>query len=81
MLESEPAGHSRPFLLVVRLRAHCLINTVLCLCGALPASSYCRVTDDIIAMARPSNHLIEKYNMIDQFQRLSSSIITPAMLV
>ncbi|CAN9499224.1 unnamed protein product [Ophioblennius macclurei] len=29
------------------------------------------VTDDIIAMARPSNHLIEKYNIIDQFQRLN----------
>uniref|UniRef100_UPI0037E947E7 protein tyrosine phosphatase domain-containing protein 1 n=1 Tax=Semicossyphus pulcher TaxID=241346 RepID=UPI0037E947E7 len=29
------------------------------------------VTDDIIAMARPSNHLIEKYNMIEQFQRLN----------
>uniref|UniRef100_A0A672H1U0 Protein tyrosine phosphatase domain-containing protein 1 n=1 Tax=Salarias fasciatus TaxID=181472 RepID=A0A672H1U0_SALFA len=29
------------------------------------------VTDDIIAMARPSNHLIEKYNIIDQFHRLN----------
>ncbi|XP_042268061.1 protein tyrosine phosphatase domain-containing protein 1 [Thunnus maccoyii] len=29
------------------------------------------VTDDIIAMARPSTHLIEKYNIIDQFQRLN----------
>ncbi|XP_069018469.1 protein tyrosine phosphatase domain-containing protein 1 [Embiotoca jacksoni] len=29
------------------------------------------VTDDIIAMARPSKHLIEKYNIIDQFQRLN----------
>ncbi|KAM9754979.1 protein tyrosine phosphatase domain-containing protein 1 [Menidia menidia] len=29
------------------------------------------VTDDIIAMARPSNHLINKYNIIDQFQRLN----------
>ncbi|XP_061578029.1 protein tyrosine phosphatase domain-containing protein 1 [Cololabis saira] len=29
------------------------------------------VTDDIVAMARPSNHLIEKYNIIDQFQRLN----------
>ncbi|XP_008294716.1 protein tyrosine phosphatase domain-containing protein 1 [Stegastes partitus] len=29
------------------------------------------VTDDIIAMSRPSNHLIEKYNIIDQFQRLN----------
>ncbi|XP_041650640.1 protein tyrosine phosphatase domain-containing protein 1 [Cheilinus undulatus] len=29
------------------------------------------VTDDIIAMARPSNHLIEKYNIIDQFKRLN----------
>ncbi|XP_071343977.1 protein tyrosine phosphatase domain-containing protein 1 isoform X2 [Trachinotus anak] len=29
------------------------------------------VTDDIIAMARPSNHLIEKYNIIEQFQRLN----------
>ncbi|XP_054897633.1 protein tyrosine phosphatase domain-containing protein 1 [Poeciliopsis prolifica] len=28
------------------------------------------VTDDIIAMARPSNHLIKKYNIIEQFQRL-----------
>ncbi|KAM4554417.1 protein tyrosine phosphatase domain-containing protein 1 [Fundulus diaphanus] len=28
------------------------------------------VTDDIIAMARPSNHLIKKYNVIEQFQRL-----------
>ncbi|GAA6228995.1 protein tyrosine phosphatase domain-containing protein 1-like isoform X7 [Lates japonicus] len=29
------------------------------------------VTDDIIAMARPSNHLIEKYNIIEQFQRMN----------
>ncbi|KAL7402092.1 hypothetical protein ABVT39_009420 [Epinephelus coioides] len=29
------------------------------------------VTDDIIAMARPSKCLIEKYNIIDQFQRLN----------
>ncbi|KAM9375735.1 protein tyrosine phosphatase domain-containing protein 1 [Pholidichthys leucotaenia] len=29
------------------------------------------VTDDIIAMARPSTHLIEKYKIIDQFQRLN----------
>ncbi|XP_019935068.2 protein tyrosine phosphatase domain-containing protein 1 [Paralichthys olivaceus] len=29
------------------------------------------VTDDIIAMARPSKHLIEKYNIIEQFQRLN----------
>ncbi|XP_075327077.1 protein tyrosine phosphatase domain-containing protein 1 [Odontesthes bonariensis] len=29
------------------------------------------VTDDIVAMARPSNNLIEKYNIIDQFQRLN----------
>ncbi|RVE71932.1 hypothetical protein OJAV_G00056860 [Oryzias javanicus] len=29
------------------------------------------VTDDIIAMARPSNHLIQKYNIVDQFNRLS----------
>ncbi|XP_041795456.1 protein tyrosine phosphatase domain-containing protein 1 isoform X2 [Chelmon rostratus] len=29
------------------------------------------VTDDIIAMARPSNHLIEKYNIIEQFKRLN----------
>ncbi|XP_010728102.3 protein tyrosine phosphatase domain-containing protein 1 [Larimichthys crocea] len=29
------------------------------------------VTDDIIAMARPSNHLIEKYNIIEQFRRLN----------
>ncbi|XP_054475758.1 protein tyrosine phosphatase domain-containing protein 1 [Anoplopoma fimbria] len=29
------------------------------------------VTDDIIAMARPSNHLMEKYNIIEQFQRLN----------
>ncbi|CAJ1056883.1 protein tyrosine phosphatase domain-containing protein 1 [Xyrichtys novacula] len=29
------------------------------------------VTDDIIAMARPSNRLIEKYNIIEQFQRLN----------
>lgn len=28
-----------------------------------------RVTDDIVAMARPSSYLIEKYNIIDQFQR------------
>ncbi|XP_008409534.1 protein tyrosine phosphatase domain-containing protein 1 isoform X2 [Poecilia reticulata] len=28
------------------------------------------VTDDIIAMARPSNQLIKKYNIIEQFQRL-----------
>lgn len=29
------------------------------------------VTDDIVAMARPSSYLIEKYNIIDQFQRLN----------
>ncbi|XP_068595487.1 protein tyrosine phosphatase domain-containing protein 1 [Brachionichthys hirsutus] len=29
------------------------------------------VTDDIIAMARPSNNLIEKYSIIDQFRRLN----------
>ncbi|XP_045893497.1 protein tyrosine phosphatase domain-containing protein 1 [Micropterus dolomieu] len=29
------------------------------------------VTDDIIAMTRPSNHLIEKYNIIEQFHRLN----------
>ncbi|XP_068169798.1 protein tyrosine phosphatase domain-containing protein 1 isoform X2 [Antennarius striatus] len=29
------------------------------------------VTDDIIAMARPSNNLIEKYSIIEQFQRLN----------
>ncbi|KAM9854363.1 protein tyrosine phosphatase domain-containing protein 1 [Aulostomus maculatus] len=29
------------------------------------------VTDDIIAMARPSNHLIEKYSIVEQFQRLN----------
>ncbi|XP_013867777.1 protein tyrosine phosphatase domain-containing protein 1 [Austrofundulus limnaeus] len=28
------------------------------------------VTDDIIAMARPSNQLIKKYDIIEQFQRL-----------
>ena len=31
--------------------------------------SVCRVTDDIVAMARPSSHLIKKYNIIEQFQR------------
>uniref|UniRef100_H3DKR8 Zgc:77752 n=1 Tax=Tetraodon nigroviridis TaxID=99883 RepID=H3DKR8_TETNG len=29
------------------------------------------VTDDIVAMARPSSHLIEKYSIIEQFQRLN----------
>ncbi|XP_034071441.1 outer dense fiber protein 3-B-like isoform X2 [Gymnodraco acuticeps] len=29
------------------------------------------VTDDIIAMARPSSHLIKKYKIIEQFQRLN----------
>nr|XP_046164738.1 protein tyrosine phosphatase domain-containing protein 1 isoform X3 [Oncorhynchus gorbuscha] len=29
------------------------------------------VTDDIVAMARPSSHLIKKYNIIEQFQRLN----------
>ncbi|XP_070687562.1 protein tyrosine phosphatase domain-containing protein 1 [Pempheris klunzingeri] len=29
------------------------------------------VTDSIIAMARPSNHLIEKYNVIEQFRKLN----------
>ncbi|XP_029288858.1 protein tyrosine phosphatase domain-containing protein 1 [Cottoperca gobio] len=29
------------------------------------------VTNDIIAMARPSKHLIEKYNIVEQFQRLN----------
>ncbi|XP_056907240.1 protein tyrosine phosphatase domain-containing protein 1 isoform X3 [Takifugu flavidus] len=29
------------------------------------------VTDDIVAMARPSNHLIEKYRIVEQFQRLN----------
>lgn len=30
-----------------------------------------RVTEDIVAMARPSSHLIEKYSIIEQFRRLS----------
>lgn len=34
-----------------------------------------RVTDDIVAMARPSNHLIEKYRIVEQFQRLSVFIV------
>ncbi|XP_052007831.1 LOW QUALITY PROTEIN: protein tyrosine phosphatase domain-containing protein 1 [Xyrauchen texanus] len=29
------------------------------------------VTDDIIAMARPSTHLIERYSIIEQFKRLN----------
>uniref|UniRef100_A0A3Q3LS50 Protein tyrosine phosphatase domain-containing protein 1 n=1 Tax=Mastacembelus armatus TaxID=205130 RepID=A0A3Q3LS50_9TELE len=29
------------------------------------------VTEDIIAMTRPSKHLIEKYNIIEQFRRLN----------
>ncbi|KAM4618277.1 protein tyrosine phosphatase domain-containing protein 1 [Polymixia lowei] len=29
------------------------------------------VTDDIVAMTRPSTYLIEKYNIIEQFQRLN----------
>ncbi|KAJ4937919.1 hypothetical protein JOQ06_002548 [Pogonophryne albipinna] len=29
------------------------------------------VTDDIIAMARPSSHLIKKYKIVEQFQRLN----------
>ncbi|XP_041852248.1 protein tyrosine phosphatase domain-containing protein 1 [Melanotaenia boesemani] len=29
------------------------------------------VTEDIVAMARPSNNLIKKYNIIDQFQRFN----------
>ncbi|KAG9329184.1 hypothetical protein JZ751_007343 [Albula glossodonta] len=29
------------------------------------------VTDDIIAMARPSTHLIKRYSIIEQFQRLN----------
>ncbi|XP_041746897.1 protein tyrosine phosphatase domain-containing protein 1 [Coregonus clupeaformis] len=29
------------------------------------------VTDDIVAMARPSSHLIKKYSIIEQFQRLN----------
>ncbi|XP_062860429.1 protein tyrosine phosphatase domain-containing protein 1 [Trichomycterus rosablanca] len=29
------------------------------------------VTDDIVAMARPSTHLIKRYNMIDQFKKLN----------
>lgn len=31
--------------------------------------TYGRVTDDIIAMARPSKRLIERYNIIEQFRR------------
>ncbi|XP_057693328.1 protein tyrosine phosphatase domain-containing protein 1 isoform X2 [Corythoichthys intestinalis] len=38
------------------------------------------VTDDIIAMARPSKSLIDKYNIIEQFQRLNiKSIINMQM--
>lgn len=37
-----------------------------------------RVTDDIVAMARPSNHLIEKYRIVEQFQRLSVFIAAAA---
>ncbi|XP_077371893.1 protein tyrosine phosphatase domain-containing protein 1 isoform X2 [Festucalex cinctus] len=38
------------------------------------------VTDDIIAMARPSKSLIDKYNIIEQFQRLNiRSIINTQM--
>ncbi|MEQ2195482.1 hypothetical protein XENOCAPTIV_013425 [Xenoophorus captivus] len=33
------------------------------------------VTDDIIAMARPSNHLIKKYNIIEQFQRVLGCLL------
>ncbi|XP_056454794.1 protein tyrosine phosphatase domain-containing protein 1 [Gadus chalcogrammus] len=29
------------------------------------------VTDDIVAMARPSSHLMEKFNIIEQFHRLN----------
>ncbi|CAL8263082.1 unnamed protein product [Merluccius merluccius] len=29
------------------------------------------VTDDIVAMARPSSHLLEKFNIVEQFHRLN----------
>ncbi|XP_038155865.1 protein tyrosine phosphatase domain-containing protein 1 [Cyprinodon tularosa] len=38
------------------------------------------VTDEIIAMARPSNYLIKKYNIIEQFQRLKIKSIINTQL-
>ena len=32
----------------------------------------CRVTDDLLAMSRPSTEIIEKYKIIDQFKRYIS---------
>lgn len=43
-------------------------------CRSQPPSTR-RVTDDIVAMARPSSHLIEKYSIIEQFRRWSLFII------
>ena len=34
-----------------------------------PTGSFPRVTDDIVAMARPSSHLVEKFDIIEQFHR------------
>ena len=32
-------------------------------------SYYFRVTDNLLAMSRPSTEIIEKYDIIDQFRR------------
>ena len=34
-----------------------------------PTCSFPRVTDDIVAMARPSSNLVEKFNIVEQFHR------------
>lgn len=46
-------------------------------CCSRPSSTR-RVTDDIVAMSRPSSHLIEKYSVIEQFRRLSLLTASPS---
>lgn len=35
----------------------------------LPDSHVFRITDNLLAMARPSTEIMERYNIIEQFQR------------
>lgn len=42
------------------------------MCPSLVIFSTYRITDNLLAMARPSTEVIEKYSIIEQFQRYSS---------
>lgn len=35
-----------------------------------------RITDNLLAMARPSTEIIEKYSIIEQFQRYSTLFLS-----